>query len=97
LTALRELRRVLGPGGEAFITVWNRWQPAFWFRRRDTLVTWRTREQDLYRYYHLFSRHEMEKLAMSAGLTVVRSFSESSYRFPSKQFSRNICLLVRKE
>ena len=32
--ALNELRRVLKPGGEAFITVWNRWQPRFWFSQR---------------------------------------------------------------
>lgn len=30
-SALDELNRVLKPGGEAFITVWNRWQPRFWF------------------------------------------------------------------
>ena len=27
LTAFKELKRVLKPGGTAFITVWNRWQP----------------------------------------------------------------------
>jgi len=33
--ALEELKRVLKPGGEAFITVWNRWQPRFWFRPKS--------------------------------------------------------------
>jgi len=36
------------------------------------------------------------KLARRAGLQVLKSFPESSYRFPIKYFSRNICLLVRK-
>jgi tRNA (uracil-5-)-methyltransferase TRM9 len=94
--AVTELARVLKPGGEAFITVWNRWQPGFWLKRRDTFVRWRTREKDLYRYYHLFSRHELERLALRAGLTVVSSFAEASYRFPLNLFSRNICLLVAK-
>jgi ubiquinone/menaquinone biosynthesis C-methylase UbiE len=94
--ALQELARVLRPGGEAFITVWNRWQPAFWFRRPDTLVPWRTRSETLYRYYHLFSYGELEKLAGQAGLEVLKSFPESRYRCPLKLFSRNVCLLVRK-
>ncbi|MCL0057775.1 class I SAM-dependent methyltransferase [Dehalococcoidales bacterium] len=95
-TALNELRRVLKPGGEAFITVWNRWQPRFWFRRREVAVPWRTEGKTLYRYYYLFSYPELEKLVKKAGFEVVKSFPESSYRFPLKFFSRNICLLVRK-
>ncbi|MFC1968899.1 class I SAM-dependent methyltransferase [Chloroflexota bacterium] len=93
---LIELRRVLKPGGEAFITVWNRWQPRFWFSRSDVEVPWRTRDKTLHRYYHLFTYPELEKLARKAGLEVLESFPEHSYRFPLKAFSRNICLLVRK-
>jgi len=96
LAALSELRRVLKPGGEAFITVWNHWQPRFWFRRREVTVPWRTRTETLYRYYHLFSYPELEKLAKQAGFQVLKSFPESAYRFPLKFFSRNICLLVKK-
>ena len=96
LAALIELRRVLRPGGEAFVTVWNRWQPRFWLRGGETLVAWRTKGETLYRYYYLFSRKELEALARQAGFEVLRSFAESSYRLPVKTFSRNICLLVRK-
>ncbi|MFC1906625.1 class I SAM-dependent methyltransferase [Chloroflexota bacterium] len=94
--ALNELRRVLKPGGEAFITVWNRWQPRIWFSRSDVEVPWRSKDEILYRYYHLFSYPELEKLARNAGLGILKSFPENSYRFPIKTFSRNICLLVRK-
>ncbi len=94
--ALSELRRVLKPGGEAFITVWNRWQPRFWFSRREAAVPWRTRGKTLYRYYYLFSYSELERLVKQAGFEVLKSFPESSYRFPMKLFSRNICLLVKK-
>lgn len=96
LSALRELHRVLKPGGEAFITVWNRRQPRFWFRGKDILVPWRSRELTLYRYYHLFTYRELEKLVKQAGLEVLRMSPESRYRFPLKTFSRNICLLVKK-
>jgi SAM-dependent methyltransferase len=94
--ALGELRRVLKPGGEAFITVWNRWQPRFWFQPREVRVPWRKRGKTLYRYYYLFSYPELERLVKKAGFEVIKSFPASSYRFPLKFFSRNICLLVRK-
>jgi SAM-dependent methyltransferase len=94
--ALSELRRVLKPGGEAFITVWNRWQPGFWFKSREVSVPWRQKGRTLHRYYYLFSYAELERMAKRAGFQVIKSFPESAYRFPLKVFSRNICLLVRK-
>ena len=96
LQALQELRRVMKPGGEAFITVWNRWQPRFWLKTRNILVPWRSRDKTLYRYYHLFSYRELEEMARKAGFEVLKSYPESRYRFPMKTFSRNVCILVRK-
>jgi len=96
LAALRELKRVLKPGGETFITVWNRWQPRFWFKGREVAVPWRTREKTLYRYYYLFTYFELESLVNEAGLEMIKSFPEHDYRLPIKYFSRNICLLLRK-
>jgi ubiquinone/menaquinone biosynthesis C-methylase UbiE len=95
--ALNELRRVLKPGGEAFITVWNRRQPRFWFKPGEVKIPWRRKKgETLYRRYYLFSYGELEKLAKEAGFEVIKSFPESAYRFPLKLFSRNICLLLRK-
>ena len=94
--ALTELRRVLKPGGEAFITVWNHRQPRFWFKSKEVVVPWRTRSRILSRYYYLFSYGELERLVKQAGFEILRSFPESAYRFPLKFFSRNICLLVKK-
>ncbi len=96
LKALAELKRVLKPGGEAFITVWNHWQPRFWLKKSDTLVPWRVKDEVVQRYYHLFSYGEIEKLVRQAGLQIMKSSPESSYRCPVKYFSRNICLLVKK-
>jgi tRNA (uracil-5-)-methyltransferase TRM9 len=94
--ALQELKRVLKPGGEAFITVWNRWQPRFWRHRKSVQVPWRSGEKTFYRYYYLFSYHELEKLVKQAGFLILKSFPESAYHLPIKTFSRNICLLVKK-
>jgi len=96
LQALYELWRVLRPGAEAFITVWNRWQPRFWLKSRNLMVPWRSRDKTLYRYYYLYSYGELEKLVKKAGFNVLKSFPESRYKFPIKTFSRNICILVRK-
>ena len=96
LQALQELWRVLKPGGEALITVWNRWQPRFWLKKRNVMVPWRGKDKTLYRYYYLFTYSELEKLFRRAGFEVLQSFPENAYRFPVKAFSRNICLLVRK-
>jgi tRNA (uracil-5-)-methyltransferase TRM9 len=95
-TALTELRRVLKPGGEAFITVWNYWQPRFWFKPKEPKVPWRKGGKTLYRDYYLFTYPGLKKLAKGAGFEVSSLSPESSYRFPVKFFSRNICLLVRK-
>lgn len=96
LKALNELIRVLKPGGEVFITVWNRCQPGFWFKPKDLYVPWRKKDKTLYRYYHLFSYAELETLVRKAGFSILESHPESTYRFPLKQFSRNICLLLKK-
>jgi tRNA (uracil-5-)-methyltransferase TRM9 len=96
LRAIKELYRILKPGGEAFITVWNKWQPKFWLKAKDVLVPWRSKDKTLYRYYYLFSYREIEELTRKAGFEVVDSSPESRYNFPLKTFSRNICILVRK-
>jgi tRNA (uracil-5-)-methyltransferase TRM9 len=93
--ALQELWRVLKPGGEAFITVWNRWQPRFWFKAKELGISWRTGDETLYRYYYLFSYPEVRKLVKQAGFRVL-GFPEGG-RFPAKLFSRNICLLVTRD
>lgn len=96
LKALMELKRVLKPGGEAFITVWNKWQTKFWFKSKEAQVPWKSKEGIIYRYYHLFSYRELERLARKAGFKVIKSFPESKYKLPVKNFSRNVCLLVKK-
>jgi tRNA (uracil-5-)-methyltransferase TRM9 len=97
LSALLELKRVLKPGGEAFITVWNRHQPQFWFKPARVKVPWRTGDVTLFRDYYLFTFPELEGLARQAGFRVLSSRAESSHRFPIKLFSRNICLLVKSQ
>jgi tRNA (uracil-5-)-methyltransferase TRM9 len=96
LAALSELKRVLKPGAEAFITVWNRGQPGFWLKGKKTLVDWKTKAKVYQRYYYLYTYAEFEKDVRQSGLQIIDSGPEKSYSFPLKYFSRNICLLVKK-
>lgn len=97
LQALKEIYRVLKPNGEVFITVWNKWQPRHWFKKKNHMHPWKSKDKTLYRYYYLFSFNEIEKLARKAGFEILKSFPGDKYKFPIKTFSRNICLLVRKK
>ena len=95
--AFEELRRVLKPKGEAFVTVWNRGQPRFLLRSKEQRVPWRLKGKTVYRYYHLFSYGELRKLLAKTGWEIVTVSPENSYHFPVRHFSRNICALVRKQ
>ena len=94
--AFTELRRVLKPDGEAFLTVWNHGQPRFWLKSKDQQVPWRLQNETVYRYYHLFSYGELRKLLTKTGMEVIAMSPGKSYHFPIRNFSRNICVLVRK-
>lgn len=94
--AFLELRRVLKPGGEVFITVWNRGQPRFWLRSKEQQIPWRLKEKTVYRYYHLFSYGELSRLLTKTGWQIIAISPEKSYHLPMRDFSRNICVLMRK-
>lgn len=93
--AFRELKRILKPGGEFFITVWNRWQPAFWRRGKEVFVPWNINEQQVNRYHYLYTYPEIAGLLKSCDLSIVKMFPEASYRRHIKYFSQNICVLGR--
>ncbi len=94
--AFVELKRVLRPQGEAFLTAWNHGQPRFWFKSKEQQVPWRLKEKTIYRYYYLFSYGELRKLLIKTGWEIVAMSPEKSYHFPIRNFSHNICVLVKK-
>ncbi len=94
--ALAELKRVVKPDGEAFLTVWNHGQPRFWFKSQEQHIPWRLKGKTVYRYYHLFSYGELRRVLTKSGWKVVTMSPEKSYHFPIRHFSRNICVLVKK-
>ena len=95
IKAFKELSRILKPGGEVFITVWNRWQPRFWYKGKEVIVPWKTKNHDVYRYHYLFTYPEIESLLKKMGFTSIKTFPERTYKLPFKYFSKNICILAR--
>ncbi len=95
-TAVNELRRVLRPAGEAFISVWNYEQPRFRGTSRDQFVPWRIGDTILNRYYHLFAIDELEYVLTQGGFEIERIGSGTRPGDPSTQDVRNICALVKK-
>ena len=86
LQALKEIRRVLKPGGQAIIGVWNRLQLIFLLRSPDLYEKWKKKNETLHRYYHMFTYWELKKLIERAGFQVVWS---------SGIFGKNIDFVVK--
>lgn len=98
LQALDEIRRVLKPGGEAFITVWNKRQKEFLLKDKIIEKTWNHRGRELTRNYYLYTYAELAEDLEEVGLEVLELGPEKSYGIPFfKEFSENILALVRKE
>lgn len=80
IAALRELHRVLAPGGRAIVSVWAMDQPRFRDVveadrsstpevRGDVEVPWTLPDGSVVpRYYHLFQEAELERIIIASGL-----------------------------
>jgi tRNA (uracil-5-)-methyltransferase TRM9 len=96
LLAFRELRRILRPAGEAFLSVWNHEQPRFHSLPQDQSIPWRIGKVVVERNYHLYTRDELESELRRSGFDVVQLRYGTMRTDSSKEDSRNICALIRK-
>ena len=87
LNALREIRRVLKRNGKALVTVWNKLQGRFFFKKSDTYVPWHVKNKKYQRYYHIFTPWELESSIKSAGFQVVRK----------NFFGKNLIFIVERK
>jgi len=71
--AVSEMFRVMKKEGRAFVSVWNKLQPRFFFAKKDVFIPWNKKDKTYQRYYHLFSYFELRKLLKSAGFKIMRS------------------------
>lgn len=96
LDALEEMKKVLKEGGEAFLTVWNKWNPSFLFKNKIMEKSWDFKGRELKRKYYLYTYPELKEDLKNAGFKVLWTKPEKSYSFPLKYFSENILTLARK-
>ncbi len=90
---LSEVKRILRPGGEARITVWNKidGDKKIYFKNlkeklsgkigfRDAFIPWKNNRGEVVteRYYHFFTEKELVKTAKKAGLSVKKVFTKGS-------------------
>ncbi|HMA83209.1 MAG TPA: class I SAM-dependent methyltransferase [Candidatus Thermoplasmatota archaeon] len=78
LQSLKEVNRVLNPGGKALISVWNRDQDRFKQKKfqqqlkepGDILIYWRQHNLNIPRFYHLYQKQELRDDLEQANFTI---------------------------
>ena len=69
--SLKELLRVLKPNSEALITVWSKNHKKLVNHPKDATITWKTKTEELHRYYHIYDKEELKELLESVGFKIV--------------------------
>ena len=90
---LKELNRVMKPGAELLVTVWNKRQPRFFLKGRESFIEWKLGERVMQRYYYLFTKKEMKQLLEKNGFQVISIVGSTKKSFG---FSSDIIAIARK-
>jgi len=105
LKSLMEINRILKKDGEAIISVWSRWQDKFrqHFIKKcltnvnrkefgDIDVYWRQHGLDISRFYHLYSKRELQNDIKQAGLDLIKI---DGVKYFSKNYFDNYFAIVK--
>jgi tRNA (uracil-5-)-methyltransferase TRM9 len=92
--AVEELFRVLKPGCEAIISVWDKEQDRFKDSKKEICVPWKVNEQVCNRYYYLYDKQEILDLFKLAGFQIEEVFEKKEGT--EDHSGKSIVVLVRK-
>lgn len=83
IQSLKEVNRILKPGGKTLISVWSRWQDNYWtyfvkkiFSQNETeefgdiTIYWKQHGLNVARFYHLYSKNEFVADIEKSGLRI---------------------------
>jgi len=102
INSLKEIYRILKPGGKAIISVWSRWQDKYrqHFVVRmitkfghnefgDINIYWRQHGLNISRYYHLYSKREFQKDINKTGFIILNLEGKKihSIKYPDNYFA----------
>jgi len=106
IQSLKEVKRILKKDGQAFITVWSRWQDKYrkeffkkWFTMSvfsefgDITIYWRQHGLDIPRFYHLYSKKELVKDLKKTGLEILEI---QDVKIHSKKHPDNFFAICKK-
>jgi len=106
IQSLKEVNRILKINGKALISVWSRWQDKFrmqflkkWFTQigksefGDIDIYWRQHGLNIPRFYHLYSKKELQNDLCQADLELVEI---QNVKMHSKKHPDNYFALVKK-
>ena len=100
---LTELHRVLKPGAEVMISVWNRKDKQ---DIKEDYITWKIDGEVFKRYYYFYNKEEFKKLVEGIGFETIdfwdedfdKSVSPDAIKYnPNKFPKRNIVIIARKK
>jgi ubiquinone/menaquinone biosynthesis C-methylase UbiE len=85
--ALKEFYRVLKPGAEALISVWNSEDKRFNGLKGDIYMSWKKDELNYMRYYYLYDKQEILDLLKDAGFKILEIYNAREHdRFSRKNW-----------
>jgi len=87
IMALQEIKRILKNNGKAIITVWNKWQWKFLFKKKELMIPWHIKEKVYWRYYYMLNYFEMKNMLKKTGFRIIYS---------NGIFGKNLAFVVEK-